>query len=64
MNTKIPITIWYALQGNDGLEVEISWHLTKESALVDVEDDDDYGSISVGSVETFEGSEVHIKARN
>ena len=64
MQKRKTVTVWYALQANDGMECEITWHFTKESAQVnDVEDDDDYGDITVGSVETYEGSPTHLKAK-
>ena len=57
------IVVWFAIQANDALDCEITWHLTKEDAMQnDVEDDDDYGDITVGPVETYLGSNIYLKA--
>jgi len=55
-----PVTIWLAIQANDGLEVEYTYYRERTDALVnDVEDDDDYGDITVLEVPTYEGSSIH-----
>ena len=59
-----PVTIWYAIQANDGMECDISWHLSRDTAEIDdVADDDDYGDVLIGSIETYIGSETYLKAR-
>lgn len=57
------ITIWYSPQnGGDG-SVYLKWFLTQEEAENDQDTmEDGWGEDCSGSVETFEGSDIYLKA--
>ncbi len=57
------IVVWYSIQdGGDGSAYP-SWFLTEEKAQEDQENMDfGWGEPCLGSVETFEGSDIHQEA--
>lgn len=57
------VTIYYAcLNGGDG-SVSVRWYLTPERAELEEENQDEgWGEDCTGSAETFEGSDIHLKA--
>jgi len=57
------ITIWFSIaNGGDG-SAHPRWFLTEEAAEDDQESDDEgWGESCTGSVETFEGSDIHKRA--
>ena len=57
------VVVWYSIQnGGDGSAYPY-WFLTEDHAERDQEDmDEGWGESCTGSVETFEGSDIHKKA--
>jgi hypothetical protein len=57
------ITIWYSIQnGGDGSAYP-DWFLTEDEAEQNQENmDEGWGESCTGSVETFEGSDIHQEA--
>lgn len=63
MELLTKITIWYSVEnGGDGSAYP-RWFLTEEAAEDDQESDEEgWGESCTGSIETFEGSDVHKEA--
>jgi len=57
------VIVWYSIQnGGDGSAYP-AWFLTEDDAERDQEDmDEGWGESCTGSVETFEGADIHKKA--
>jgi len=58
------VTVWYSIQnGGDG-SAHPAWFLTEEETEYDQENaDEGWGETCNGSVETFEGSDIHERAK-
>lgn len=61
------IIIWYSIHnGGDGSAYNV-WFLTEEEANIDQENhnqNEGWAEDCTGHVETFEGSDIHLKAMN
>jgi hypothetical protein len=63
METLKKIVIWYSMRGGGDGSAYPKWFLTEDAAEADQESlEEGWGESCTGSVETFEGSDIHREA--